>query len=456
VDARDFSQPSAASVARAPQVLTGTQPAPPPQRRKMATVPSAPVVVASATATAARRPVARAMPAPMAVPDADLRTRPLAIQAPKTTRIPRQVAAPPAAPPRPNTLTHKVRDYLGSLDLIQIVCWQIAAWSVLLTLRQPWPVLAAVAVGAALLIAVTTVRVGGRWLYQLGIVAVGYLTREKQQNLPDSDEKTPVLLATLLPDSSLRSTDTAQGAAMTISHHDGLTAILRPHSTRHTPQDLLGTLPEPVTLLPVSDVQGHVFGVQTVFHAGVRRDGPPKVWVSVLAARTADTPGDEELTLALRNGVRRVRRAMDRAGVPVEPMADDPAFAAVAGLAHVTGGRNEVREDWKFWRTGSVSQAVFDLRGFERLPQPQARRLVMNMFGATAGVAVSVTLGARAEAGVARVAAVLRLAATTEAAVTAAVTAINQHAAQLDVRLARLDGRHAAGVAASLPIGVFL
>jgi hypothetical protein len=197
--------------------------------------------------------------------------------------------------------------------------------------------------------------------------------------------------------------------------------------------------------------------VQLVFHTGVRLDKPRRLWVAVHAARTVDTPADDELTLALRNAVRRVRRALGRAGVPTEPLAEEQALSALAGLAHVTGGRNEVREDWTFWRTGPVSQATCRLTGWDRLTDAQARRLVSTMLAGTPGVAATVALGARTTRGSeVSATAALRLAATTEAAVEAAAVAMTDRLAPSGVRLARLDGAHLTGVAASLPIGVFL
>jgi type VII secretion protein EccE len=249
---------------------------------------------------------------------------------------------------------------------------------------------------------------------------------------------------------------------MTVSHPGGLAAVLRP---REQTGDPLAVLPPPAALLPtagsVEAGQPHRYGVQTVLHAGVRRDGPPKVWFAVHAVRTVETPHDEELTLALRNAMRRVRRALGRAGIPAEPLAEDAAFAAVAGLAHVTGGRNEVREDWRFWRTGPVSQAAFALPGIDRLNDPQLRRLVADLFAVTSGVSLTVTLAAHSGQTGARVSGVLRLAATTEAAVEHAATAAGRviagtaHVVPAGFRLARLDGTHSSGVAASLPIGVF-
>lgn len=387
-------------------------------------------------------------------PDVDLRTRPVMLTLPVQPPRRSPVIAPPApSPQRRSAVPTQVREYVELINLIQVICWQAAAIAVLLTLRQPWPVLTVVSVCAATLIALTTIRVGGRWLYELAALAVGYLTRVRRRDLPDGGARTLALLGMLLPGSTIKNVDTSYGQAMAISHRGGLTATLRPESL--TPQ-LLSVLPMPATLLPSSDGQHHTFGVQAIFHTGVRPDKPRRLWVAVHASRTVETAGDEELTLALRNAVRRVRRALARAGVPSEPLADEPALAAIAGLAHITGGRTEVREDWHHWRTGAVCQSAFRLPGWDRLGEDHARTLISNLLAGVPGVAVTITVNARSDRDGPRVDAVLRLAATTEAAVEAAADAMTDRLAPAGVRLARLDGIHQSGVAASLPIGVFL
>ncbi|MFC4858813.1 hypothetical protein [Actinophytocola glycyrrhizae] len=423
---------------------------------------------APARATAPRRfadPGAVAAPAARPMPrllsEADLRTRPLLL-APPVRPAPRP-AAPQPGPPRKETWSRHVRAYVRRLSPVQVICWQIAAIAVVLTVRQPWPVLAGTSAAAAVLLALTGVRIGGRWLYELAGLAAAFALRARRQDLPGNGGTpgmTLALLGTLLPGSTIRTLETSQGAAMAISHQGGLTTQLRP---RTVSPEIVDALPMPAALLPtVSDSsvgrsgRHHTFGVQLVLHVGVRPEQPRRLLVAVHAARTVDTPADAELTLAVRNAMRRVRRALDRAGVRTEPLAEEPALSAIGGLAHVTGGRNEVREDWRFWRTGPVSQSVFVLTGWDTLTDTQARRVVSGLLAGIPGVAATVTLAARAQRrGDPRAGATLRLAATTEAAVEAAARTITDRFAPSGIRLARLDGAHVHGVAASLPIGVF-
>lgn len=403
----------------------------------------------AAAGAAAAAPAAR--PMPQLLSEADLRTRPLMIAQPVRQAPVRPVA--PATPPSKQTWSRQVRTYVRLLSPVQVICWQIAALAVVLTVRQPWPVLVGVSVAAAVLLTLTSVRVAGRWLYELTGLAAAFLTRTRRRDLPETG-KSLSLLTMLSPGIGIRTLETAQGPAMAVSHGGGLTAQLRPKAL--TPE-VLNTLPMSAALLPDNTGMHHSFGVQLVFHVGVRPDKPRRLWVAVHAARTVATPADDELTLALRNAVRRVRRALGRAGVPAEPVAEEQALSAIAGLAHVTGGRNEVREDWRFWRTGAVSQATFRLAGWENLTDSTARGAVSTLLAGIPGVAATVAVGARTtRGGDPASAAALRLAATTEAAITAAATAMSDRLAPSGVRLARLDGAHLTGVAASLPIGVFL
>lgn len=436
----------------AANALTGQQAASQPESSAAAAparTTAPPLRVAAAAKVAV--PVARAMPQRQA--EADPHTRPLLLTPPARPARPVPVA-PVGGPPR-QTWSRHVREYVRRISPLQVICWQIAAVSVVLTVRQPWPVLTAVSVGAAALLALTSIRAGGRWLYELTGLAATFLIRNRRMDLPTTSGApgtTLALLGMLLPGATIRTLETSQGPAMAISHQGGLTAQLKPGAL--TPE-LLTRLPMPAALLPTGT--DHLFGVQLVLHTGVRPETPRRLWVAVHAARTVDTPVDAELTLALRNAMRRVRRALDRGGVPAQPLAEEQALSAIAGLTHVTGGRNEVREDWRFWRTGPVSQATYRLTGWDRLTDTQAKGLISSLLAGVPGVASTLALGARTERrGAPRANATLRLAATTEAAVETAAGHMTNRLAPSGVRLARLDGTHLSGVAASLPIGVFL
>lgn len=335
---------------------------------------------------------------------------------------------------------------MRQLSPLQVLAWQLAVIAVAASLGRPWPVIVCAAVGAAVVLAATTIRTRGRWLYQALAPSAGYLMRTRRHNLAE-DDKAVALLGLLLPGSTTLTVHTAQGPALAISHPAGLTAVIRPKSTGRG-----GPPPSPAALLPDTD-DTHRFGIQTVFHSAARSDQPARFWLTVHAARTVDAPTDDELIPALRNGLRRVLRSLDRMGLPAEPMPAEAALATVAALGHVTGGRTEIREDWGFWRTGAVSHACFRLAGWDRLATDDADRLLTVLATSTGGVAVTLAIAAQTTG--ARPSAVLRLAATTEAAIESAVGYLTGPFSSFGVRPVRFDGTQVAGVAASLPIGGF-
>ncbi|MEC3979284.1 hypothetical protein [Amycolatopsis sp. H20-H5] len=399
-------------------------------------------VVAAAAGTAAAYAGPMAAPAPMAYAPG----RPHVAQ----RALPRPAAAPQVRQQAP--AGNRPTGYTEHLGVVQVIWWQVAVLSVLGSLRQPWPVLASVSAGAAVVLALTAIRVRGHWLYELLVLRLRFQLRARRHDLPDRADKALALLGLLRPGSSVRTIDTRQGATMVLGNEHGLTALLKP---RNPP--MAASFPPPADLLPGGDGQGHEFAVQAAFHSPARQGTPVRLWLAVQAVRTAEVPDDEELELALRNALRRVRRALVRAGVPTEPLPEDAGFAALTALAHVTGGRHEVREDWGFWRTGPVSQACFTVDGWAGLDGRVAARWVARLLTPTAGIAVTVTVAARSggRTGTRESTAVLRLAAVTEAAVDSAATWLTALLAPAGLHLSRLDGDHLSGVAASLPLGGF-
>jgi type VII secretion protein EccE len=357
-----------------------------------------------------------------------------------------RTAVPPHAPEAAVPVRRRAA---RRLELPQVVCWQLSAAAVLAAYGRPWPVLAATATGAATLLALTAVRVRGRWLYQLAGRRWRFTLRRRRHVLPESAEKAAVLVRLLLRESAMRPLDTGHGTTAVISHGAGLTALLVPAE----PVDPLA-VPAPAALPAPPTGDGPAFAVQTVFHAGTRRGDPVRLWLAVCAVRTAAMPTDADLEPALRAELRRVRRSCKRSGITTAPPAEADVFAALTALAHITGGRNDLRENRRFWRTGPVLQACFTLDGLAALPEPAAAALTAQVLAVPlTGVAVTLTLAARSDDG--EQTGVLRLAARTAADVDAAATRLTRLLSPAGVRLSRLDGGHFPAMAASLPLGGF-
>lgn len=373
---------------------------------------------------------ARPMPRKLVVAAA---VRPVAVPVPPPAR---RAAAPAPQPP--------VAAGPGRLPAPgRVLCWQVAAVLVTLALRRPLPTAVILGATATALVVSTMLRHQGVWLYQAAASRCRFFLRRRRRWLPERGDKSRVLLGLLLPGAAIRDTETGQGLVATISHPAGLTAIVRPTAVGTAP---ISSFPSPAALLP--GLPGAV-GVQLVFHSGARPENGVRMWVAVHAGRSAGTPSDDELIPLLHNGLRRVRRVLDQAAVPTEPVPADTALSAVTALAHVGRGRDEIRETWRFWRAGTVSQACFSLRGGD---EPDLQRLADGLLSHTPGVAVTVTLSARGGS----TGALLRFAANTEAAVDAAADRAARVFSATNIQFKRLDGAHRRAVAASLPLGGFL
>ncbi|WP_236796591.1 hypothetical protein [Amycolatopsis sp. GM8] len=341
------------------------------------------------------------------------------------------MAAPVVAQPRPRRFRKPVPG--------QILCWQIAIVLATMAARQPWPTAALAVAGAGVLVAASVARYRGRRLYQVMLLQCRSVLRARRHRVPDGSG----LLRLLMPGSVARDVETGQGPVVTISHVEGLTAILRPRTVTKL---LLSSFPAPGELLAAAGVPW--CEVQTVFHAPARHDRAAGIWLAVSIARTPGMATDDELILLLHKGLHRIQQVLERSGVRTGPMDSGAALTAITGLAHIGGGRQELRQSWRLVRTRGVVQACFLLDGQDRA---DLQRLVGTLLTRYPGVAVTATRSARAG----ETSTLLRLAAATETAVDAAAT----HAAHLlsptGIHLTRLDGAQLAGLAASLPIGGF-
>ncbi|WP_238017843.1 type VII secretion protein EccE [Dactylosporangium sp. AC04546] len=341
----------------------------------------------------------------------------------------------------PRTATRTARDPLGGIGVLQLMCWQLVLIAVALALDEGWPTIAAVTFAGVVVLALTGVRRRGRWLYQWLVVSLRYRLRDRDRDLPGAGGTGWALLRLISPEAV-----GITGTVFMISRAEGVTAVLQPAST----------VPAPQTLLPAHDEQALAFAVQVVHHAGMHRARPPRIWVAVQALRTVELYRDADLAQALGNTVRRVQRRLRRDGLPAKALAEHEALGTLAALAHVNAGRGTVRERWRRWQSGPVEQAVFRLDGWAGLPPAVAAQLVHRLLAAAPQAAVTVAVTARRPpAGTEpEVSAMLRIAATSAAALDGAGEELARPAHELGVGMERLDGRHAWGVAATLPLGV--
>lgn len=400
------------------------------------------------TAAAARAAVPAALQARTVVPVA----RAVAPrQAPPVPPAPRHpvagVRSEPAAPPPPPDRQAPRRE---RLLVLPVVAAELVLVLVLLVLGRSWPVIATVACCAAVLGGFVTVRVRGRLVCRWVVVAVRFLLRERTADL-STDAPGADLLRLVRPDAECASTMIGDAQAFLVSDEAGIGAVLRPESNRRDPVLV------PDDLLPAADGP-LAYGVQVVQHAGVDRSQPARVWLTLQALRTADVYTDDDVRAALANVVRRVRRRLRKTGVPFRTLTEQETLGSYAALAHVNAGRGHVHEDWWHWHSGPIQHATFELDGWASLGGPAAARLVRWLLAAAPDTAVTLSRTAHHDpanpGGDPVVAAVLRIATSRPEALTAAVVDVTALAREVGVTLSRLDGGHALGLVATLPLGV--
>jgi ESX secretion system protein EccE len=344
----------------------------------------------------------------------------------KAASQPQRLAPVQSAKPNP------VKGFLSSVRLSQIACWQLALTLFGVTATRPWPVAMPGATCTAILLALTTVRLRGRWLHEWVGHYARYRARARNRYLPRQDGPRAVLHL-LAPDASLTSIDADTAA---LSRRQGSTAVLRLDDV-----DPLGSLPRPGALLPGADV-----GVRIVFHgvAGDRR--VPLAWIAVQAMRTSGVSEEDDLAIELRTALRRVRDRL--AEQPVTALDHDGLLRTIASLAHVGDDRGDVRERWRTWRCGPIAQAGFRLTGWSTSDNQAA--LLHRVLTARAGAVVTVSLTATGPP--TEETAIMRIAAPNPTQLERSVATLRTLAAP-HIRLDRMNGEHRTAIATCLPLG---
>uniref|UniRef100_UPI0011786DDF type VII secretion protein EccE n=1 Tax=Amycolatopsis lexingtonensis TaxID=218822 RepID=UPI0011786DDF len=302
---------------------------------------------------------------------------------------------------------------------------------------------------AAVVVALTTVRVRGRWLSAWLVVGSDYALRDRVRDLRGPAEAGRELLRLISPEA----TGTAGDTGFLLSRAAGITVVLQPKSAE---RDLTKAMPSPESLLPPPHEPAKAVAAQVVHHAGIARDRPPRVWLALQALRTADVQHDADVQRALGNTVRRVLRRLRRDGLPAHGLTEPELLGTLASLAHVNAGRGQVREDWRHWYSGPIAQATFRLDGWAELPPGVAPQLLRWLPARIPRAAVTVAVTAHRPAATARIRteATVRLAAAGPEDLEAAAGELIRLASEWALSADRLDGRHAKGVAATLPIGL--
>ncbi|MEU2612973.1 type VII secretion protein EccE [Micromonospora sp. NPDC007271] len=353
----------------------------------------------------------------------------------------------------------------------QVVAAQVAVAVLAAAVGRGVAVTVVALLAAAVLLPVAWVRLRGRWLYEWLLVGLAHLTRRR--SLPAA-AGADAMLDLVVPGAAVRPAELAGRPAALLEDADGMAALLEIGD----PDDLLGdgprALPAPRSLLPPPSPEQPPVRLQLLLSASpapAPAAAPSPVGTSyrqltdgrlagraraVLAVRVlrADGWSDDELRRALAGTVRRiVRRLGPLAG---QPLGGAAALRVVAESAHHDAGA-PVREYWPAVTVGGLAQTTWRLR---RWPDPRTdagRRLVPRLLALpAAATTVSLCVGPRVGVDTAPVPAELtvRLAARTDAELSAAEQALRRLADDLGAEIRRLDGEHLAGLAATLPLAL--
>ena len=398
------------------------------------TVPQSTSVGTPVAAVLTRPPVPRPLAAATAQP-------PIALP------VPLHLAEQPPAPaPVLDTAERQER----SIRVGQILSWQLALVMVGAATAGSRVVLILTAVAALSLVLLTAVRFRGMWLYRWAGVLLAFLTRHRRIDLPaDTAINLVSVFCGRTSTSSLVVREQPYGV---LSRPAGASVALRVGAdAQYELLQRMGSLADSADEQPV-DVT-----VQLVLHKGTKQSRPARAWIAVCATRSAEIATDEQVGQVLANTVRRMVRRFDREQLECMPLDESDLLASIGALAHANAGRGQLRERWTSWAAGPVLQVGIRLTGFAGLSQPVAKALIGTLLGTGTGAAqtIAITVAAPTDDSEPTLYdAVLRVAASHPATLDTAITVLTTLARSCGIEPERLDGRHATGVAATLPLGV--
>jgi type VII secretion protein EccE len=354
----------------------------------------------------------------------------------------------------------------------QIVVVETAAVAVLAAWRLGPAAVAFVSPVVVVALLLALVRVRGRWAFRWALLGLRYAGRRRV--LAGSDGTLDVG----------RSESAGAGVELdglpvaVIDDAGGPTAIIAVGDTDAMFGDAGPAMPPLSTLLPPAEpgqpvtrlrliaatVSAPAPGAGTGPAAGAYRQltggriaSYRRLLVAVQVRRDAGT-GEEVLRRSLVSAVRRIRRRLERAGLTATLVAPGAVPGILAELAHhdPTG---PACEHWPALTVGGLHQVTFRLDGFgpsardERAPhedgQAGPRVSLPARLLALPGCTVTLALAVERE----RHEAALRIAAAGPDELAAAVSAVRQLLVAAGVGVRRLDGAHASGLAATLPLG---
>jgi type VII secretion protein EccE len=352
----------------------------------------------------------------------------------------------------------------------QIVATQVAAVLLLVGAIYGTIAFAAAAMLSVILLAVTWLRLRGRWAFEWIRIGMRYSGRRHTVAL---DQSPNALLEWALPGARLEQAELAGDAATVVVDPYGITAILELGDPTGLLAEDVFALPSPVSLLPPAGVEHPPCRVQMLFTGvpapAVRAgNGTPANSYrqltegrllghnrALIAVRVLHAEGwsSQDLRSSLSGLVRKIPRRLG--SVPARPLGDAAALRVLAELAH-DDAVGPAQETWPGLRIGGLVQATYRLDRWPDFSVETSRRLIGRMLSLpAAATTVSLTAGPRGEGNRTTVAVDLtvRLAAPDVSYLGGASQALRKALMAERAHARRLDGEHLQGFAATLPLG---
>ncbi|MGK5680361.1 type VII secretion protein EccE [Actinoplanes sp. URMC 104] len=350
----------------------------------------------------------------------------------------------------------------------QLVATQVAAVAVALgALNGPIGLVAGGVLALAVL-ALTWLRLRGRWAFEW--LGVGLRFGGRRHSAP-VDAGPAALLQFVAPGARVEQTDLAGDPAAVVVDGHGLTAVLELGDPAGLLAEDAPALPSPASLLPSAEAELPPVLIQLVLTgapapavragAGTPANSYRQLTEgrllghsrAVLAVRVLRSEGwsEEELRRSLSGLVRKLVRRLS--AVPARPLGEAAALRVIAELAH-DDGAGSAQETWPGLRVGGLAQSTFRLR---RWPDPSvetSRRLVSRLLALpAAATTVSLTAGPQAAHGPTPLDLTVRLAAPDPGSLGVAAQALRKLLSGEHAGAQRLDGEQLEGLFATLPLG---
>jgi type VII secretion protein EccE len=391
--------------------------------------------------------------------------------------------------PRAHPVRESVPGRIAGVSVGQVIGWQVAAAAVLVAaVRKDWT-LGLAALFAVVVAALTLVRQRGRWLYQSLAIRLRYRARRRVHPADGSADPRLATLRELAPELDVSGIMLRSGERVGVAYDGvawvGVVAVQPPDDVLPAQQPgqwlplrdlaraltvddielasvqvLQHTAPAPAGVLPATSPSAGSYqrlnsrGTPAARHLYVALRLDPARCPDAVAVRGGGLEGGQR---AVKRCVARVLELLESAGIPGRALDEEGLRAALAlagGVRPVPAppGTRRSDETWAYWQGDGTAHVTWWVRSWPQ--RGVAMRTLADAVATVPALSVTVSLALHPEQTEgSRFRGLVRVSAQSPAAVGVAAQAVEQAVSAAGIGLFRLDGEHAVGVLATLPLG---